>query len=76
MNATLVQHRRHAPRLAIIEAHYFRRILSLQLAISEDVRRTRVEFGKSPPMRSSSLAQSRMRLGSADGCMGSAMNFT
>jgi|SoiMethySBSTD1v2_1073268.scaffolds.fasta_scaffold460152_1 hypothetical protein len=37
MNATLVQHRRHAPRLAIIEAHYFRRILSLQLAISEDV---------------------------------------
>jgi hypothetical protein len=38
MNATLVQHRRHAPGLAIIEAYYFRRILSLQLAMGEDVR--------------------------------------
>ena len=38
--------------------------------------RTRVEFGMSPPMRSSSLAQSRMRLRKADGCMSSAMNFT
>ena len=38
MNATLMQHRRHAPDSAIIEAHYFRRILSLQLAMGKDVR--------------------------------------
>jgi hypothetical protein len=76
-DATLVQHRRHARRLAIIEAHYFCRILPLQLAMGEDVRQsTRRVRQASAPMRCSSLAQSKMRLRNADGCMGSAMSFT